>query len=96
MTYTLFALLAVLVGGAALLVVQAFRSEHLMWFRHRRGEFFLFERTPDGRYQIIPPVHAPLAVWRFGRACGIALLGAAPEVAMRHLPGRPLRALHRT
>lgn len=97
MTYMLFALLSVLLaGGAALLAVQAFRSEHLVAFRHRGGEFFLFERGADDRYRIIPLVQAPGALGRFALARAQAMLGAAPRVAMRHLPGQPLRALHRT
>ncbi|HEX2190776.1 MAG TPA: hypothetical protein VHG51_17845 [Longimicrobiaceae bacterium] len=96
MTYMLFALSVLLAGGAAVLAVQAFRSEHLMAYRHRGGEFFLFERGADERYRIIPVVQAPAAVWRYGHGRARAMAGAAPRVAMRHLPGQPLRALHRT
>ncbi len=95
MTYMLFVLLLVLVGGAALLSVHAFRSEHLVVFSHRGGEVFVMERGDDGRYQLIEPVRAPLAVWHFARKRAGALLHATPRIARQHVPGQPFRAFHR-
>jgi hypothetical protein len=94
MTYTLFAILLVLAGAAALLAVHAFRSEHLVVFSHRGGELFVLERGDDG-YQLIERVRVPLAVWHFARKRADALLRAAPRVARQHVPGQPLRAFHR-
>lgn len=95
MTYMLFVLLLALVGAAGLLAAHAVRSEHLVVFSHRGGEVFFMERGEDGRYQLIPPVRAPLAVWHHARQRAAALLRATPRVALEHVPGRPFQALRR-
>ncbi|HEV2150364.1 MAG TPA: hypothetical protein VGR37_23395 [Longimicrobiaceae bacterium] len=96
MTYIVLAVVLALVGAPVLLAAQAFRSEYLVAFRHRGREFFLFERGADGRYALIAPVEAPLAVWRFARERAAAVLHAAPQASLRHVPGRPFRALQRS
>jgi|GEM_PF-2831024 len=65
MLYMLSALLIAALGSASLLAVHAFRSEHLMAFRHRGRALLLFERDTAGRYRLIDPLQLPGAVWRF-------------------------------
>jgi hypothetical protein len=96
MTYIVSVALLALLGAASLLAVQAFRSEHLVAFRHRRQDFFLFERGADGRYALIAPVQAPLAVWHFAVERTAALLRATPQAALRHVPGQPFRGVRRS
>lgn len=96
MTHVLFALLLVPVGAAAAyLAVQAFRSEHLVAFRHRHRDIFLFEREGDGRYRLIGPVQVPLAVYHFAVLRCVAAVKAGSQAVLHRLPGHLQRDARR-
>ncbi len=91
MLYMLSALLIAALGAASLLGVHAFRSEHLMAFRHRGRALLLFERDVAGRYRLIDPLQLPAAVWRFAGVKAAETWATGMRAALPRTPGRLAR-----
>jgi hypothetical protein len=63
----MFYFVCILALFIAFVTTAAFRAEHLVVLHWEKAGTFLLEHVRGGRYELIPPAAAPLALARFVR-----------------------------